>query len=104
MIAGIKTAAEAKADALAWQQLNAAPNSIGAKIHALLQELMILQVKNPSALSLVIGGDIRIPTAAVASIQSTWGYVLTTVATGKPPGYSGTISSWVRVTQVSWNI
>lgn len=105
MIAGIKTAAEAKADALVWQQIFAAPNSIGTKIIAEMQRIMEFQKQNPTALETNVTGDVRIPTAAVTQIQTTWGYVLTVVnGVGKPAGYNGAITNWSRITKVSWNI
>lgn len=108
MIAGIKTAAEAKADATVKQQIASAPNSIGDKAYALLEDLMRWQSRNPTALSWTpnVGQNVYLPTQAIATIQNTWGYVLTTVAiVGKPPDYSpsGPIANWVRVTKVDWS-
>lgn len=103
MKADIKTAAEAKADALVWQQLLAAPNSIGIKIYALLQQLMEFQRNKPEALSVTVTGqDIVIPTAAIASIQTTWGYVITAQSIPKPANYHGNINQWSKVTKISW--
>lgn len=106
MIAGIKTAQEAKADALVWQQLLAAPNGIGHKIYGQLQRLMEYQRNKPDALSVNIPNDepLILPTAALSSITTTWGYVLTSQSIPKPADYKGPINSWSKVTQVSWNI
>lgn len=107
MIAGIKTAAEALADAIVYEQLFAAPNSIGVKILAEMHRLMQYQANHPDKrfVDVPLSEDIRIPTAAVASIQNTWGYILTvTNGVGKPAGYNGAISNWSRINKISWNI
>lgn len=103
MINGIKTAAEAKADALVQQQLDAAPNSIGVKVMSILHLLMKFQADNPAALLVnVPAGRYILPTAAIASIQNTWGYVITANSIPKPPEYKGNIQNWSTITKVSW--
>jgi hypothetical protein len=106
MITGIKTATEAKADALVWQQLLAAPDGIGQKIHGQLLKLMEWQKHHPDALLVNIPNSepFIIPTAALPSITTTYGYILTSQSTPKPSDYKGPIVNWSKVTRVSWNI
>lgn len=102
MIAGIKTAAEAKEDALVWQQVLS--SNTGKKAYSILCLLAQYQDQNPTALEWNgQNTDIRMPTAAIPIIQATWGYVITSVVSGKPPGYSGSIVNWSRITKVTWN-
>lgn len=104
MVLNIKTAAEARADAQAWNTISSAPNSMGSKLMAFMSRLMEFQQNNPTALSVSIPANqnMVIPQAAVTVIQSTWGYTLTTVAASIPTGYNGNITNWVRVTNVAW--
>ena len=103
MIAGIKTAQEAKADALVWQQVLS--SNVGKKGYSILSLLNEYQHQNPTALEWNgQNQDVRIPTAAIPVIQSTWGYVVTSVVSLKPAGYTGAITNWSRITKVSWNI
>ena len=103
MIIDIKTAAEAKADALIWQQIQSAPNGIGNKVHALLMRLADFQRNNPTALFISVpAGEIIIPTAAINTIQTTWGYLITSQSTPKPTNYKGAINSWSTITRISW--
>lgn len=103
MIAGIKTAQEAKADALAWQQVLS--SNTGKKAYTLLTLLAHFQEQNPTALEWNgQNQDVRIPTAAIVQVQTLYGYVVTSVASGKPAGYNGPITNWSRITKVSWNI
>lgn len=105
MIAGIKTASEARADALAYQTINSAPNSIGVKIfNNFLLRLMEYQKENPTALTVTVpvSFGIIIPTAAISTIQSIWGYTITAVTSPPPSGYKGSITQWSRVTKIDW--
>lgn len=105
MIAGIKTAAEARADAQAMQTINSAPNSIGVKVfNNFLLRLMEYQKENPTALTVTVPASFGmiIPTAAIATIQTIWGYTITSVSSPAPTGYTGAISNWSRVTKVDW--
>lgn len=103
MIAGIKTAAEARADALVWQRIISAPDSIGTKVYAEMVRLMNFLESNRDLLQTPVSGDIRIPTVAVNEIQSYWGFVLTvTNGVGAPAGYVGNIVNWSRIDAISW--
>lgn len=69
-----------------------------------LQRLMDYQKENPEALEVNIpsGQDMIIPTAAITSIQSTWGYIITAQSTPIPNGYTGNITNWSKITKVAW--
>lgn len=104
MIAGIKTATEARADALVWQAILSAPDSIGTKVYAELTRLMGFLESNREALQANVSGDIRIPTAGVNPIQTHYGFVLTvTNGVGPPSGYTGPIVNWSRIDAISWD-
>jgi hypothetical protein len=102
MIAGIKTAAEARQDAILWQTILGAPDSIGTKVYAELARLMEFLESNRQALQ-ATPNDIRIPTAGIASIQTHYGFVLTTTnGVAAPTGYVGPIVNWSRIDAISW--
>lgn len=107
MIAGIKTAAELKADADVYDLIESAPDSIGVKVMNELRQLMSWVERNPRAKEKVftLADDIRIPTAGINYVQNIWGLILTvTHGVGKPPGYKGNIVNWSRINKISWNI
>lgn len=105
MIAGIPTAAEAKADAQAWALLLG--SNTGKKAQTLLDHLHKFQQNNPTALfiNIPVAQKFVFPTAALTQVTATYGYIITaTHGVAPPAGYTGSITNWSRITKVSWDI
>ena len=103
MIAGIPTAAEAKADAQAWGLI--LNSDTGKKAYTLLDYLYAWQKSNPTALfvNIPVAAKFVFPTAALTQVTATYGYIITATSGVAPPtGYTGPIVNWSRVTKVSW--
>lgn len=105
MIAGIPTAAEAKASAQAWALLLG--SDTGKKALSLLDHLYRFQQANPTALfvNIPVAQKFVFPTAALTQVTATYGYIITATHGVPPPvGYTGSIVNWSRITKVTWNI
>lgn len=99
MILGCKTKDEAKAEAKAHNDI--AANPALQKVYGVLDYISILQSENPRANEMPV--NLLIPTPVVQFIsQGVWKYDFTTTPAQPPVGWTGYVTTWVRVTKISW--
>ena len=104
MIAGFRTSADARLNALAWTGLNNFTDHVKGKLFAELSLLEEYQNNNPTALTLNVSSrNIIMPSTLLTGITTHLGYTFTTQASSVPGWYTEPKSyTWVKVLTISW--